>query len=176
MRCATHGALDADVLRNIHPGWRKIVATLEARGLVAKSEQEDVYPVPSVQPEPGPELTAAQAAAVAVPPDAGFSACLLEGVTGSGKTEVYLQLLAKQVAQGPAILVLVPEIGLTPQLVERFRRRLPARLAVMHSGLNDGERLRGGMAGGRSGEADVIIGTRSAVFAPLATAGAADCR
>ncbi len=169
-RCATRAHWMRTGLRNIHPGWRKIVATLEARGWVAKSEQDDVYPAAAVQRESGPELTAAQAAAVAVLPDAGFSACLLEGVTGSGKTEVYLQLLEKQIAQGRQSMVLVPEIGLTPQLVERFRRRLPGTLAVMHSGLNETERAVAWLAA-RSGEADVIVGTRSAVFAPLARPG-----
>jgi primosomal protein N' (replication factor Y) len=95
---------------------------------------------------------------------------LLEGVTGSGKTEVYLQAIAAVIDSGRQTLVLVPEIGLTPQLVERFRRRFPVPIAVLHSGLADRERLLAWQQA-RSGEAAVIIGTRSAIFTPLANPG-----
>ena len=95
---------------------------------------------------------------------------LLHGVTGSGKTEVYLRAIADVVARGEQALVLVPEIALTPQLVARFAARFDAPLAVLHSSLNDQERLRAWRAA-RSGTAPVVIGTRSAVFAPLARAG-----
>jgi primosomal protein N' (replication factor Y) len=100
----------------------------------------------------------------------GFAAFLLEGVTGSGKTEVYLQVIDEVIAHGRQALVLVPEIGLTPQLVERFRRRFGVPLAVLHSGLNDRERLAAWRRAG-SGEACVVIGTRSAIFTPLARPG-----
>jgi primosomal protein N' (replication factor Y) len=99
-----------------------------------------------------------------------FAPTLLEGITGSGKTEVYLALIKQTVARGEQTLVLVPEIGLTPQTLRRFRERLDARIEVMHSGLGDGERTRAWLAAAR-GEADVVIGTRSAVFAPLPRAG-----
>jgi primosomal protein N' (replication factor Y) (superfamily II helicase) len=99
-----------------------------------------------------------------------FQPLLLEGVTGSGKTEVYLQAISEVVAQGRQALVLVPEIGLTPQFVARFRARLGARLALAHSGLADGERLNAWLAA-RAGEASVVIGTRSAVFTPLPQLG-----
>ncbi len=95
---------------------------------------------------------------------------LLEGVTGSGKTEVYLQAIAAVIDSGRQTLVLVPEIGLTPQLVERFRRRFPMPIAVLHSGLAERERLIAWQQA-RSGEAAVIIGTRSAIFTPLARPG-----
>jgi primosomal protein N' (replication factor Y) len=95
---------------------------------------------------------------------------LLEGVTGSGKTEVYLQAIAAVIAGGRQALVLVPEIGLTPQLVERFQRRFPVPVAVLHSGLADRERLIAWQQA-RSGEAAIIIGTRSAIFTPLAHPG-----
>lgn len=91
-------------------------------------------------------------------------------MTGSGKTEVYLRLIAEVVARHGQVLVLVPEIGLTPQLVERFRRRLPGRLAVLHSGLGEGERQAAWLAA-RDGEIDVVVGTRLAVFTPLARPG-----
>jgi primosomal protein N' (replication factor Y) len=99
-----------------------------------------------------------------------FHPFLLEGVTGSGKTEVYLQAIATVIDGGAQTLVLVPEIGLTPQLVERFRRRFPVPIAVMHSGLGDRERLAAWQQA-RSGEARVVIGTRSAIFTPLAQPG-----
>ena len=99
-----------------------------------------------------------------------YHPCLLEGVTGSGKTEVYLQAIARVMAGDRQTLVLVPEIGLTPQLVERFRRRFPVPVAVLHSGLGERERLMAWQQA-RSGEAAIIIGTRSAIFTPLARPG-----
>jgi primosomal protein N' (replication factor Y) len=122
--------------------------------------------------ETPPPLTAEQAAAlevlVAAPP--GYAATLLEGVTGSGKTEIYLRLTAAVLERGGQVLVLAPEIGLTPQLAERFERRFGARVASYHSALSDGERARRWMQA-RRGEIDVIVGTRSAVFVPLPRLG-----
>ena len=99
-----------------------------------------------------------------------FSPFVLDGVTGSGKTEVYLRLIESVVARGRQALVLIPEIGLTPQLLARFRERLPYRVAALHSGLSDGERLSS-WTHARRGTADVLVGTRSAVFVPLARPG-----
>ena len=99
-----------------------------------------------------------------------FSPFVLDGVTGSGKTEVYLRLIETTVARGHQALVLIPEIGLTPQLLARFRERLSCRVAALHSGLSDGERLSS-WTHARNGTADVLVGTRSAVFAPLARPG-----
>ncbi|MFP5440835.1 MAG: primosomal protein N' [Gammaproteobacteria bacterium] len=99
-----------------------------------------------------------------------FRAFLVEGVTGSGKTEVYLQLAADTIARGEQVLVLVPEIGLTPQTVDRFRRRFNRPVAVMHSGLNDRERLDAWLDAAE-GRAAIVLGTRSAIFAPLAKPG-----
>jgi primosomal protein N' (replication factor Y) len=95
-----------------------------------------------------------------------FSAHLLDGVTGSGKTEVYLQVIAAAIAAGGQALVLVPEIALTPQLVERFRRRFSAGIAVVHSGLTDAER-RDAWRSAHGGHARIVIGTRSAVFTSM---------
>ncbi len=99
-----------------------------------------------------------------------FQAYLLEGVTGSGKTEVYLHLIGQVLARGQQVLVLVPEIGLTPQLVTRFRQRFPVPLAVLHSGLTDRDRLNAWVAA-RTGSAPIVLGTRSAIFTPLAQPG-----
>ncbi|MBV6626327.1 MAG: primosomal protein N' [Rivularia sp. (in: Bacteria)] len=100
----------------------------------------------------------------------GYASILLHGVTGSGKTEVYLQAIAPLLQEGKSALVLVPEIGLTPQLTDRFRARFGSKVSVYHSALSDGERYdtwRQMLAG----EAQVVIGTRSAIFAPLPNLG-----
>lgn len=99
-----------------------------------------------------------------------FSATLLEGVTGSGKTEVYLQLIHKILARGEQALILVPEIGLTPQTVARFKKRFRCPVAVLHSGLADSERFSAWRRASR-GEVGIVIGTRSALFTPLARPG-----
>ena len=99
-----------------------------------------------------------------------FNASLLYGVTGSGKTEVYLQLIHHCLEAGKQALVLIPEINLGPQTLERFARRFNARIALLHSGVNDRERLDAWLAA-RDGDADIIIGTRSALFTPLKNPG-----
>jgi primosomal protein N' (replication factor Y) len=121
---------------------------------------------------PGPSLTDAQAQVVADVLRAGerFGTWLLDGVTGSGKTEVYLRVVAEVLARGQQALVLVPEIGLTPQLVQRFAERFEAPLALLHSSLSEGERLAAWRRA-RNGEAAIVIGTRSAIFTPLAHPG-----
>ena len=100
----------------------------------------------------------------------GFNAFLLAGVTGSGKTEVYLQLIRETLEAGKQALVLIPEINLGPQTLARFEQRFNARIALLHSAVNDRERLDAWLAA-RDGEADIIIGTRSALFTPLQRPG-----
>ncbi|MBW4546579.1 MAG: primosomal protein N' [Symplocastrum torsivum CPER-KK1] len=100
----------------------------------------------------------------------GFAQVLLHGVTGSGKTEVYLQAIAPILEQGKSALVLVPEIGLTPQLTDRFRARFGNKVNVYHSALSDGERYDTWRQM-LTGEPQVVIGTRSAIFAPLPQLG-----
>ncbi len=92
--------------------------------------------------------------------------CLLHGVTGSGKTEVYMQAIARAILEGGKAIVLVPEIALTPQAMDRFRSRFGERVAVLHSRLSSGERYDEWRRI-RLGKVDVVIGARSAVFAPL---------
>jgi primosomal protein N' (replication factor Y) (superfamily II helicase) len=99
-----------------------------------------------------------------------FSCHLLEGITGSGKTEVYLQVMEAVLAQNKQVLVLVPEIGLTPQTLSRFEQRFNLPIYLHHSGLNNNERLQTWLAA-KQGNAAIIIGTRSAVFSPLLNAG-----
>jgi primosomal protein N' (replication factor Y) len=113
-------------------------------------------------------LTEAQAECVAaiLSSAASFSAHLLYGVTGSGKTEVYLRVIAAAIARGGQALVLVPEIALTPQLVDRFRTRFSTGVVAVHSGLTGVER-RDAWRSAHSGQARIIIGTRSAVFTSM---------
>lgn len=99
-----------------------------------------------------------------------YRSFLLDGVTGSGKTEVYLHAVRTARALGKSCLVLVPEIALTPQLVNRFRARFGDEIAVLHSGMDDGERLDE-WTRVRQGQATIVIGARSAVFAPLENLG-----
>jgi primosomal protein N' (replication factor Y) len=99
-----------------------------------------------------------------------FQAWLLYGVTGSGKTEVYLQLIERVLAAGRQTLLLVPEIGLTPQLLRRFEKRFDTTISLLHSGMSDSDRLNAWLAA-RSGMAGIVIGTRSAIFTPLARPG-----
>ncbi|MBC7001832.1 primosomal protein N' [Photobacterium sp. BZF1] len=121
--------------------------------------------------EEKPRLNEEQALAIAsVNANPEFGCYLLEGVTGSGKTEVYLNLLEPVLAAGKQALILVPEIGLTPQTINRFRRRFNVPLETIHSGLNDTERLSAWLAG-RDNQAGIIIGTRSALFTPFANLG-----
>ena len=99
-----------------------------------------------------------------------FAGYLLFGTTGSGKTEVYLQAIERILEQGRQALILIPEIGLTPQTLSRFQRRFNRTLAVLHSGLSDSERKQAWLQAA-IGEADIIIGTRSAIFTPLPRLG-----
>jgi primosomal protein N' (replication factor Y) len=153
-------------------GWRTAARTLERRGLAERV----AIPANALAPAPtaiAPVANAEQRLAidaVHAAARAGFAPLLLDGVTGSGKTEVYLQAIADCLARGRQALVLVPEIGLTPQMLARFRARLGVPVHALHSGLNDNERAHVWTAAWR-GEARVIVGTRSAVFTPLPDAG-----
>jgi primosomal protein N' (replication factor Y) len=154
---------------------RAVLRRLEERGLIAtrssavrrRSTHLDVG-APGGRPELLPEQVAAvEGIVAALDGEAGASReVLLHGVTGSGKTEVYLAAVEAALARGKTAIVLVPEIGLAPQAVARFRARLGDRFAVLHSALPDGERYDEWRRL-RSGEAGVCVGPRSAVFAPL---------
>ena len=170
---ATDDGLSAATLDASLPGWRNAARTLIDRGLVQQIERR---PAPDSVPQgvrqQGPELGEAQRAAIASIETSldGFATLLLDGVTGSGKTEVYLRAIETVLARGKQALVLVPEIALTPQLTQRFADRFAAPLAVLHSSLTDAERLAAWRSA-KSGAAGIVIGTRSAVFAPLARPG-----
>jgi primosomal protein N' (replication factor Y) len=155
------------------------VRRLAGRGLVAiharRIERDPFVGAGFAAPDTsGLELTAEQRAAVErLEPRLGagrFHAALLHGVTGSGKTEIYLRLARACVAHGRRVLMLVPEIALTPAIAARFRAAFGDRVAIQHSGLSDGER-HDQWHRIRSGAIDVAVGTRSAVFAPLPDIG-----
>ena len=126
-----------------------------------------------IEPKPGPQLSTEQAIVINTVisstkrPGRGF---LLFGATGSGKTEVYLQLVKHVLSQGKQAIVLVPEISLTEQLLHRFAGRFPERVATLHSGLTDSERL-GQWYKVHKGERDIVLGSRSALFAPVNNLG-----
>ncbi|MFK7863701.1 MAG: primosomal protein N' [Pseudohongiellaceae bacterium] len=99
-----------------------------------------------------------------------YQCFLLDGITGSGKTEVYMRVMETQLTAGRQCLVLIPEIGLTPQTIQRFKDRFNCMTVALHSGLNDTERLRAWQQA-RTGEAAIILGTRSAIFTPMSKPG-----
>jgi primosomal protein N' (replication factor Y) len=120
---------------------------------------------------PRPLLTPDQSSALsAISNSSGFHPILLHGVTGSGKTEIYMRAVEHFLAAGRTSLVLVPEIGLTPQLTDRFTERFPAQTAILHSSLTKRQRIDEWLRIYR-GEVPIVIGTRSAVFAPLPNLG-----
>jgi primosomal protein N' (replication factor Y) (superfamily II helicase) len=141
---------------------------LADRGLISAQREASASPVPFELQRSEVTLTEAQTQVIReIEATLGrFAAHLLYGVTGSGKTEVYLRVIAAALADAGQVLVLVPEIALTPQLVERFQRRFSAGVVVMHSARSGGER-RDAWRAAHSGEARIVIGTRSAVFTSL---------
>lgn len=168
------------MLPTLPPPLRKPTAyqgKRSAGGPVARLDNRKRKPVraPAKADQP-PELNDAQRAAVdTIGALTGFKPVLLHGVTGSGKTEVYLRAAEKVLGQGRQVLLMVPEINLTPQLEAALRARLealvgPDGLAVMHSGLSDGERLQA-WARAQRGEACMVLGTRMSIFAPLSKLG-----
>lgn len=164
-------ALEAGPLAAADNRWgASAVRTALARGWV---ERVEGAARPLVGEPSGPPLNEAQrTVATAVTGSLGrFLPFLLDGVTGSGKTEVYLHVIRACLASDRQALVLVPEIALTPQTLRRFRAQLGAEIAVLHSGLGDAERARAWIDAAR-GRARVVLGTRSAILTPLARPGA----
>ena len=175
LKCA--GEAPASVLRRECRADSTLLKDLEEKGYIT-GEAREVYRDPfreevfehdrplclnNAQGEALSRITAA------ADPE-GFAPFLLHGVTGSGKTEVYLQAIAHVLGRGKTALVLVPEIALTPQLVKRFKRRFTCGIAVLHSALSDGERFDEWRRIRRD-EVEIVIGARSAIFAPLERIG-----
>ena len=171
------GRVGISEVRAACPGALRHLGLLEAEGLVSIEEQEvcrDPFHDEPVSPERVPMLTDEQGRLLAGIEGAirtrQFSPFLLNGVTGSGKTEVYMRAIAIALELGRKALVLVPEISLTPQTVRCFRARFGDRIAVLHSGLSAGERFDQWRRIKR-GEVPIVIGARSAVFAPMRKLG-----
>ncbi len=156
---------------------RGVVGGLEKKGLVRVAKEvvaRDPFRGDTVEAEPGHAPTRGQRRVLNRLEGAvgeGGGSFLLHGVTGSGKTLVYIELIRRVVARGGGAIVLVPEIALTPQTVARFRQAFGDLVAVLHSGLSDGERYDAWRLL-RSGEKRIAVGARSAVFAPVAALGA----
>ena len=167
-------AVPVDELAAAFPSARAAIKKLAQRSLVelssARAGAQAVTDAAWSQGQRDHAATPAQSAAIRALEDAlasnRFSPFLLHGVTGSGKTWVYLEAIARARAGGGGALVLVPEIALTPQLAGRFRARFGDDVAVLHSGLTDRERLAEWLRV-QSGEAGIVVGARSAVFAPI---------
>jgi len=165
--------LETDFLSELLPTWRRAARGLLDKNLISSfTEQLRDFSDEIVSDEiPGPDLNEDQRTALrSLRQSDQFGAYLLDGVTGSGKTEVYLQRVRDMLHAGKQTLMLVPEIGLTPQLVARLRERLGLEPALLHSGLSDNDRLAAWRAA-QSGAAKLIVGTRSAIFTPLHSPG-----
>lgn len=166
--------ISTDALR-AEGGNPKLLRTLETKGMAEAIEQIPRLPHADSQDQVLLEapltLNDEQAAVVdRLSHTTGFTSVLMEGVTGSGKTEVYLQAIQRVLEHGQQALVLVPEIGLTPQTVARFKARFKVPVLALHSGLTDRQRLDAWLWA-REGSARILIGTRSAVFTPLKRPG-----
>jgi primosomal protein N' (replication factor Y) len=164
------GTLEAEALAHISTNWRVLLRQMLAKGWVVRVEVRSVPPVAKATAVEAPPLNTEQQQALdsILSAGRGFGVWLLHGITGSGKTEVYMRLLQVTLTElGSQALVLVPEINLTPQLEARFRARFPQHgIVMLHSQMNESERLHGWMRA-QNGEAQIIIGTRLAVFTPL---------
>ncbi len=165
------GRIPVDELRAAFPAGRAALGALREKGLALVDAET---PLPSGALHAGveevPALMLEQSSALGVLGEAldegVFATFLLHGVTGSGKTEVYLRAIARAREAGRGALVLVPEIALTPQLAGRFRARFGGEVALLHSGLSDAERHAEWLRL-RRGEARICVGVRSAIFAPV---------
>lgn len=164
---AAENGLNADELNALTENWRSPVKSLLDKQLIGVSVKAAVLSS-DTQSKRHAQLTDEQSTAVnAMLPDIDKHAVhVLNGVTGSGKTEVYLSLCEQVLANDKQVLVLVPEIGLTPQLTQRFLERLNTNIVILHSAMNDKQRYAGWHAAANN-QAQLVIGTRSSIFTPL---------
>ena len=166
------GGLTRQELRTKQTQYAKPLKALLEKGLVRRLIAGVAGPVAAETEDRGFALNQRQIQAInsiTAKTDAHHTH-VLQGITGSGKTEVYIEAVRRVIEQNRQALILVPEIGLTTQFIDRLKRRLPVDIRVQHSALNETERLRNWLAA-RNGEAAVIIGTRSAVWTPLKSPG-----
>ncbi|MGB0647525.1 MAG: replication restart helicase PriA [Bradymonadia bacterium] len=171
---AEKGPIRISVLRQEPVYTSSALKQLSEDGAIAcefVTVDQDLFAHDQILPDVPPQLNQQQREAVnTITKHQGFGGFLLRGVTGSGKTEVYLRVIEATLKQNQGALVLVPEIALTPQLVQRFRARLGDGIAVLHSGMSDQKRLAH-WSRLQSGEVKLAIGARSAVFAPIPNLG-----
>ena len=173
----THGKVPLEDLKDIFGNVGAHIPWLEEKEFISIEHEEvarDPFADIAVQEDSPPTLSPDQKNALKKISDSiskdTYSPFLLHGVTGSGKTEVYLRAISEVIEKGKQALVLVPEISLTPQLVKRFRARFGKKVAVIHSALSDGERFDAWRQASK-GEVDVVIGARSAIYAPFNNIG-----
>ncbi len=171
LQALQHTVLSGGQVRALSPSASANLKVLMEAGWVEARAMMEVVPAAHVFNETHTPTEAQQRAVDAVAQAQGFRCFLLHGITGSGKTEVYVHLMHQVLQRGGQVLLLVPEINLTPQLENYFRSRFPdAELASLHSGLNDGERAKNWLRA-QSGRARIVLGTRLAVFTPLPQLG-----
>ena len=161
-----YGPLQSRSMTHVDSSSSSQCQSLFKKGLLVQSELCFVDAHPPADPD-FTLTTDQQKAFDAINNSSGFNTFLLDGITGSGKTEVYIRLVKQFVTNKQQALVLVPEIGLTPQLFHEFAKRIHGRVAVLHSGLTDAARARAWQKA-KSGEIDVIVATRSGIFTPFA--------
>ncbi len=169
LKSSSKGISHADLLKSI-PQSQASLKTLQEKNIIKQTHQDDI---PSIVKSDllAPKLNKEQQISVdAVLNSIEFTSFLLDGVTGSGKTEVYLHIVEKVIATGKQALILVPEISLTPQFISRFQQRLQSPIVVLHSRLSNKARKQAWLLA-REGLAGVVIGTRSAIFTPLKNPG-----
>ncbi|MCI0454585.1 MAG: primosomal protein N' [Candidatus Dadabacteria bacterium] len=172
-----HGRVPYSNIKEMFGDVSRHIKWLESKGYIIVEYHEvtrDPFSEITIQEDKPPYLTPDQERAFERIREAigrgRFSAFLLHGVTGSGKTEVYLRVIGEVIKIGKEAIVLVPEISLTPQLVKRFKGRFGNKVAVIHSALSDGERFDAWRMA-RRGDVKIIIGARSAIFAPFRNLG-----
>ncbi|MBY0579511.1 MAG: primosomal protein N' [Burkholderiales bacterium] len=162
-----HDSLDMASIKSEFPSTvlKKMLELGLVHEIPVPEEQLQIAPSPALTPEQG------HASSCIIENLGDFHPWLLYGITGSGKTEVYLQVIARVLQSGKQVLFLVPEINLTPQLENLFRSRFPKTTVVsLHSGLNDTQRMQGWL-NAQAGIAGIVLGTRLAVFTPLPSLG-----
>ncbi|MBF7696026.1 primosomal protein N' [Acinetobacter rathckeae] len=166
-----HGVLETEL--NLHGISTATLKALEKKQLVQQNEVQIDFsrkPVGLAEKQLTANTEQLQALEQIVPTLQNYAGYLLDGITGSGKTEVYLQVMWQVLKQNKQVLVLVPEIGLTPQTIARFRARFDCHIALLHSGLNDTKRLHAWQQA-QTGQAGIILGTRSALYTPIPDLG-----
>ncbi|MCU7940484.1 MAG: primosomal protein N' [gamma proteobacterium symbiont of Bathyaustriella thionipta] len=177
LKCSPEGLSKAQIASKQEGQWQSALKVLVEKNWLATKVQENSIKNYEADHDicrnPGLQLNAEQQVTVTalLGHDARYHASLIDGITGSGKTEVYLSFIEQQLKNTRQVLVLVPEIGLTPQLIHRFEHRFSVKIQTLHSGLNNTQRMKIWQQVS-SGEVRILIGTRSAVFTPMPDLGA----